>query len=308
MIYIMNGLEGVNTKSRTFLEKGDSLQLIKKIPNEVCHLILSDIPYGIGYDEWDVLHNNTNSSYMGASEAQKQSGKVFKHRGKPLNGWSKADKEISKEYYEWCCKWAIEWLRVLKPGASVFIFAGRRMAHRCICALEDNGFIFKDILSWEKESAFHRAQRVSVIYEKRGDIENAEKWKGWRLGNLRPLFEPILWFMKPYPIGGTLADNIKDYEVGAYNDLEWKKVSSSSSNLIKVTSDKEDHGLHPTQKPVSLLEHLITLTTIEGQVVLDPFMGSGSTGIACKNLNRVFIGFEANDQYFDVASKRLRVD
>ena len=57
---------------------------------------------------------------------------------------------------------------------------------------EDAGFIYKDMISREKEQAPHRAQRVNVVYERRGDIENAEKWTGWRLGNLRPLFEPIL--------------------------------------------------------------------------------------------------------------------
>lgn len=291
--------------NQLFLEQGDSLELIKQIPKDTCHLILSDIPYGIGYDDWDVLHTNTNSSYMGASEAQKKAGGVFKHRGKPLNGWSEADKNISKEYYAWCSKWAVEWLRILKPGASVFIFAGRRMAHRCICAMEDAGFLFKDMLSWEKESAFHRAQRVSVIFDKRKDSMNSKKWEGWRVGNLRPLFEPILWFMKPYPIGGTLVDNILENGVGAFNELEWKNISNTSSNLIKVNSTKEDHGLHPTQKPVSLLESLIKLVTTEGQIVVDPFMGSGSTGVACRNLNRRFIGFEYNEDYFLKAKERL---
>lgn len=183
---------------------GDSIKEIKKISDNSIHLILSDIPYGISYDKWDVLHNNTNSALLGKSPAQDKSS-VFKTRGKPLNGWSEADKQIPLEYYQWCSKWASEWLRVLKPGASCFIFAGRRYAHRCICALEDAGFIFKDMLSWQKDAAAHRAQNVSVVFDKRNDIINAEKWNGWKLGNLRPLFEPILWFMKPYAIGDTLT-------------------------------------------------------------------------------------------------------
>jgi site-specific DNA-methyltransferase (adenine-specific) len=52
------------------------------------------------------------------------------------------------------------------------------------------------------------------VYEKRKDYESAEKWKDWRLGNLRPLFEPILWFVKSYKIGGTLVDNILENGVG----------------------------------------------------------------------------------------------
>lgn len=284
---------------------GDSTKLIKNIESESIHAIVSDIPYGISYDEWDVLHKNTNSALLGSSQAQKKAGNVFKHRGKPLNGWSEADKKISKEYQEWCESWAKEWLRVLKPGSSVFIFAGRRMAHRCICALEDAGFIFKDMISWQKEQAPHRAQRISVIYNRRKDYERAEKWSGWRVGNLRPVFEPILWFMKPYTIGGTLADNVCDYEVGAFNNELWKKYTPDCSNILKVPSYKTDHGKHPAQKPVGILEALIGLVTIEGQVVLDPFCGSGSTLVAAKKTGRNYIGIEANLEYVNVAKERL---
>lgn len=284
---------------------GDSLHIIKEFDSELFHLILSDIPYGISYDNWDVLHSNTNSALLGTSPAQEKAGGIFKSRGKPLNGWSEADKLIPKEYYNWCSLWATEWLRIAKPGASVFIFAGRRMAHRCICALEDAGFIFKDMIAWKKEAAPHRAQRVSIVYERRGDTENAETWKDWRLGNLRPIFEPVLWFMKPYKIGGTLADNIRDYGVGAFNDSEWKKYASDSSNTIKIRTRKDDHGLHPTQKPVELLEALIKLTTIENQIVLDPFCGSGSTLVAAKNCGRQFVGIEQDARFFQIAQKRI---
>ena len=143
------------------VELGDSIQLIKTIEDESVHLILSDIPYGINYDDWDVLHSNTNSALLKENPLDKQAHGIFKKRGKPLNGWSEADKKIPEEYYNWCKSWAGDWYRVLKPGASCFIFAGRRMAHRCICALEDAGFIFKDMISWEKDAAAYRAQRVS---------------------------------------------------------------------------------------------------------------------------------------------------
>ena len=284
---------------------GDSITEIKKIASESVHLILSDIPYGISFEEWDVLHNNTNSALLGSSPAQEKAGSVFKKRGKPLNGWSEADKKIPLEYYNWCMSWASEWLRVLTPGASVFIFAGRRLAHRCISAMEDSGFIYKDMISWEKESAPHRAQRISAVYDRRGDEENSQKWDGWRVGNLRPLFEPILWFMKPYKIGGTLADNIIDYGVGAYNDAVWHSLNKLTSNQIKVESTAEDHGKHPTQKPLALMRALIELTTVENQVVLDPFCGSGSTLVAAKQLNRKYIGIEISEEYCQISNERL---
>ena len=63
--------------------------------------------------------------------------------------------------------------------------------------------------------------------------------------------------------------------------------------------------LHPTQKPVALLEYLIKTYTKEGETVLDNCMGSGSTGVACKNLNRGFIGIEKDDNYFNIAKNRI---
>lgn len=284
---------------------GDSIELIKDIDDESAHLILSDIPYGIGADDWDVLHDNTNSAYLGSSPAQEQAGAIFKKRGKPLNGWSKADREIPHQYYEWCMTWVGEWLRVLKPGASAIVFAGRRMSHRCICAFEDAGFTYKDMLSWSKEKAPHRAQRLSVVFDKRGDYESADRWKGWKIGNLRPTFEPILWFMKPYKIGGTIADNMIENGVGAYNEKAFLKYNVNSDNIIQIKASKNDNGLHPTQKPISLMQALIELTTTEQQIVLDPFCGSGTTVIAAASLNRKFIGIEMNENYYNTAQNRL---
>ena len=205
----------------------------------------------------------------------------------------------------------MEWLRVLKPGASCFVFAGRRYAHRCICALEDAGFIFKDMLSWQKDTAAHRAQNVSVVFDKRKDIVNAQKWAGWKLGNLRPLFEPILWFMKPYAIGDTLTDNIMQNEVGGYNETAIKNNPLLNqglevcSNIIKCKAEKSDRGLHPVQKPIFLMKYLIELTTIKGQTVLDPFCGCGSTLQAAKELDREYIGIEINRTYYNTVCKRL---
>ncbi len=285
---------------------GNSIELLKEIPINSIHHCISDIPYGISYDEWDVLHNNTNSALLGTSPAQQQAGKVFKTRGKPLNGWSESDKKIPVEYYQWCKSWTDTLYQLLKPASSVFIFAGRRFAHRAICAFEDSGFIFKDMIAWNKEKAPHRAQHISKVFERRDDIVNAEKWEGWKVGNLRPIFEPILWFMKPYKIGGTIADNIIENEVGAYNEkIILDSFSQLPNNLINFHSLKSDTGLHPTQKPIELMKYLIQLVSIEGQTILDPFAGSGTTLLACKELKRNFIGIEQNKDYYEIAKQRL---
>ncbi len=283
----------------------DSIEAIKDISNETVHLILSDIPYGIGAEEWDILHDNTNSAFLGTSPAQEKAGAVFKKRGKPINGWSEADREIPKQYQEWCSIWAQDWLRILKPGGSAIIFAGRRFAHRCISALEDAGFSFKDMLAWLRERAPHRAQRLSVVYERRGDHQNAKKWEGWRVGNLKPTFEPILWFTKPYKIGGTIADNVIKHGIGAFNERAITEYGNIPENILKCKFLSNESGLHPTQKPVLLMQALIELTTIEKQLVLDPFCGSGATLVAARNLNRDFLGFDISPEYIEICSRRL---
>ena len=295
----------IDQQLQSSVQCGDSIELIRKLADNSIDLLLSDIPYGIGLDDWDILHANTNSAYGGKSPAQDKAGAVFKKRGKPINGWSEADKKIPYEYQEWCSTWAEEWLRVLKPGGSVFIFAGRRYAHRCICALEDAGFNFRDMLGWTRPKAVHRAQRLSVIYDRRGDQESSNFWDGWRVGNLKPTFEPIIWAFKPYKI--TIADNVLEHKLGAYNQDKFEQYFGGKDNIFECGMAAGESGLHPAQKPVKLMEALIDLVTIPGQVVVDPFAGSGTTGVAANNLGRKYILMEHNPELCEVAKKRLQL-
>jgi len=76
-------------------------------------------------------------------------------------------------------------------------------------------------------------------------------------------------------------------------------------NPRSIQRFNRERGLHPTQKPVALLEYLIKTYTNESELVLDNCMGSGSTGVACKNLNRDFIGIEKEPDYFKIAEERI---
>ena len=66
-----------------------------------------------------------------------------------------------------------------------------------------------------------------------------------------------------------------------------------------------ESGLHPTQKNLGLMQELVKIHSNQGNTIIDPFMGSGTTGVACKNLNRNFIGIEKDANYFEIASKRI---
>jgi site-specific DNA-methyltransferase (adenine-specific) len=297
----------MNEKFINKITLGDCRDYIPDLTDESIDLFLSDIPYGINMDEWDILHKNTNSALLGQSPAQEgKSG--FKRRGKPINGWSQSDRNMGLEYEQWCEDWVAKIVPKIKKGAFLFVFGARRTIHRVINVFENNGFLLKDILAWKKPSAHHRAQRLSIVLERRGLVEESKKWEGWRLGNLAPIWEPVTWFMKPYKIGGTITDNILENDVGAMNIEACMLNGGSPTNLLEFGFRKHEERIHDAQKPLDLIEYLIKLTTKEGQMVFDPFMGSGTTAVAAKNLNRNFIGFEINREFYYNSLKRLDIN
>lgn len=138
------------------------------------------------------------------------------------------------------------------------------------------------------------------------------------MAKIRPLnnIEDIVVFCKnktiynPQIETGTPYHVIRDkkqrlYEVkGAI--LKQSETKNKGSRLPKrILKFNQQRGLHPTQKPVALMEYLIKTYTDEGETVLDFAMGSGTTGVACRNLNRKFIGIEMDDKYFKIASERI---
>lgn len=93
---------------------------------------------------------------------------------------------------------------------------------------------------------------------------------------------------------------------GVKTDMAGKTLDKKYPQNVLVFSNATQTGkLHPTQKPVALMEYLIKTYTLEGETVLDFTMGSGTTGVACKNLNRKFIGIEKDEKYFEIAKARI---
>ena len=85
------------------------------------------------FDTWDVTHTNSNKALLGQSPKNLES-KLFKKRGKPLNGWSQDDKLRTKQFQDWCSTWLGEVYRVLKPCSPILIMCGRQNQHRFTCA------------------------------------------------------------------------------------------------------------------------------------------------------------------------------
>ena len=115
--------------------------------------------------------------------------------------------------------------------------------------------------------------------------------------NIKPDYNKVL---QPYknPNDKRIKEKIKNGKLGA-RSYDW----FSDIQLVKNVSKKDFN--HPCPVPVKLMERIILLTTNEGDLIVDPFMGSGTTAIACLNTDRKYIGFEIDEEYFDIAKERI---
>lgn len=119
-----------------------------------------------------------------------------------------------------------------------------------------------------------------------------------------PIYNAQMSIGKPYNKGGILG---KTANYGKQREVENKSETGHRypTSIIQFSNANRKNRVHPTQKPVELLEYLIKTYTNEGELVLDNCMGSGSTGVACQNTGRKFIGIELDDKYFEISKNRL---
>jgi len=124
----------------------------------------------------------------------------------------------------------------------------------------------------------------------------------------QPTYNPQMWF-KGTPSNGGTSKKVNKRELYGKQDI-YTGDSEQNGSLYRypvnvLEYSKVKRGQHPTQKPVALLEYLIKTYTLENETVLDFTMGSGSTGVAAKKLNRSFIGIEQDNKYFEIAKERI---
>ena len=180
--------------------------------------------------------------------------------------------------------------RIIKDNGAIVLFSQMPFSAELV---HSNLKLFKYEWIWQKDNGtgFLNAKKmplkihenILVFYKK------------------LPLYNPQMRTgFKPYKCKqGRHSTNYGAYEQGHITE------SNGERYPIDIIKFKKDSGLHPTQKPVELLEYLIKTYTNEGDTVLDNCMGSGSTGVACVNTNRNFIGYELNEKYFEIAEKRI---
>jgi len=121
--------------------------------------------------------------------------------------------------------------------------------------------------------------------------------------NKLPTYNPQFTKGEPYIKKSSSDGSV--YRKGIGGHTTENSGNRYPKSIITMTNASRKNKLHPTQKPVALLEYLIKTYTNEGETVLDFTMGSGSTGVACKNTGRNFIGIELDETYFEIAKKRI---
>lgn len=212
--------------------------------------------------------------------------------------------QTEEDYLDWTEDWIKKSGRLLKDDGLLFIFGqlGKRehlWLH--LCSMATRQLQFHDMLIWDR----------AVGYNERYD-------------SFTPCYEMILVLRKskdakPYFDKDAVRlsyddETIKQYlKDKRYKDLDARKThlekGKYATNILRVPSlkgsSKEKVG-HPSQKPIKLIEMLVQSATREGDSVLDPFLGSGTTAVVCQNLNRNFVGIEIEQKYIEIAESRLK--
>ena len=172
-----------------------------------------------------------------------------------------------------------------------------------------------DFGEWDKGAdLFSYINEVYRVLNKDGSFVVFNDWKN--LGdiaryaeNLGFVTKDMLRLEKSNPMPRNRDRRyITDYECAIWFTMpkaKWTFNRQDSSYQRPKFVHSIDKGLHPTQKSLSLMEQLLLVHTNKGDIVLDPFMGSGTTGVACANTDRSFIGIELDEGYFEIASKRI---
>ena len=200
--------------------------------------------------------------------------------------------------------------KLIKPNGAIILFSSEPFTSFLICSNPKN---FKYRITWNKiiPTNFLNAKKCPLkvvedicIFYKKLPIYNPQM----KERTLEEIKETKAKFNKKYKISDTVCENTtyNKHKTIHYEDNVDKKYPT---DLIEFNRRNKEcntrNRVHPTQKPIDLLEYLIKTYTNEGELVLDFTMGSGSTGVACLNCNRKFIGIELDENYFNISVNRI---
>lgn len=238
------------------------------IPDKSVDLIVTSPPYNI-----DIQYGNITKN-----------GKVVASKGTKYN-----DKLSEENYRNMLAKVFMECKRVLKENGSIWINIKNRYINNQIITPHWIETYFED------------------LFLKNVIIWNFD-WGGSTNARFSPRYEYVYWYTKD---AKNYKFNLEDVKIPAlnYRPDRYKSQKKNPSDVWKmsmVSGNFAERTSHPAQYPEKLIERIILATTHENDIVLDPFMGSGTTAAVAKRLNRNYLGYEIVPEYLDICEERLK--
>lgn len=279
------------------LYQGDCLEIMKNITDKSIDMILCDLPYQVTQNKWDTIipmndFININNKNIEKNEFYLQQFMKGLTKNEINKIWKKNKQEGLWTYYN----------RIIKDNGAIVLFAQDIFSAQLI---NSNPKMYKYKFFWKKDrpSGFLNAKKMPLknieeilIFYKKCPTYNPQFTEGKPLHGMGAKFKKIK----------NNNNNYNDFNScnnpSANREGDTKKYPKSILTFPRKSSSKM---LHPTEKPVELLEYLIKTYSNEGDVILDNCMGSGSTGVACLKTNRDFIGIELDKGYFNMSKNRI---
>ena len=283
-------------KVTTRLYPGHCLDVLEVMDDTSIHLVVTDPPYGL---------DGLNSEWKKGMGGKRGTGAIG---GLPVG--MKFDPNQGRQLQAFLDPINAHLFRVLKPGGFLLMFSAPRLVHRMTVSAEDAGFEIRDQFAWRfTKRAQFKAFSMDHFIRQQTDMKECDKqdmikyMNGRKTPQLRPQFEAIMCAQKPRT--GTFLNNWLEHETGLVDSKQTLTGRAPSTVMTVEKPDKAKYNGHLTVKPVRLMEHLIRLFSCQGQIVLDPFLGSGTTCVAARKAKRHSIGIDINPDYIQLAKRRI---
>ena len=253
------------------ITEADCIAFMKdNIDNESIDLIFADPPYNMSKKKIDLKNNTTGGAYYKIDEE-----------------W---DKFSDNEYIIFTKEWIQECFKILKEGGSFYVSCSHHNLGEVLITGKEIGFDIKNILTWYKTNAMPNITKRVYTHST----------------------EFVCWFVKGknWTFNYDILKKINPNKTKDGNDKQMRDFFDFIELPIvqggERLKDSQNKALHPTQKPEKLLEIIIQASSNENDIVLDPFLGSGTTAVVAKKLNRNFIGIEKDRKYYEASLERIK--
>ena len=240
--------------------KGNSLEVLKLLPNKSVDLIFADPPYNLQLK--DTLYRPDQTTVEAVT-----------------NDWDKF--EDYEAYDRFSIKWLTECKRILKDSGALWVIGSYHNILRLGANIQNIGYWILNDIIWHKTNPM-------------------PNFRGTRFTNAH---ETLLWCTTSRKAKYTFNyQNLKELNEGKQMRSDWYIPICSGKERLRKNNNQRSH---PTQKPEALLHRIILASTNKNDLVVDPFLGSGTTAVVAKKLQRNFIGIEQNTNYIYLSKKRL---